>query len=232
MQRCGFASKGLFRDGRQQALGAWQCFSAALGRPSAWCSLTRCSANPARRGGGRAGARAGPLQAQHITKRMAWMFAASLGALRCWGGWPVGRASIRPWRAAQPRRAERRAGAAALLMVVPVFGFFVTPIFAQLSRRDEFQADAFACTHARSQDLRSALLKLHEDNAGTLTPRPRLRQLLLLAPRLLSAWAPAWSDRRSHGMTTDLLLARCTPGAASSKAAPRRSPGPAARLGA
>ncbi|HQY29427.1 MAG TPA: M48 family metalloprotease, partial [Burkholderiaceae bacterium] len=40
------------------------------------------------------------------------------------------------------------------------------------SRRHEFEADAFAAAHARAQDLVSALVKLYEDNASTLTPDP------------------------------------------------------------
>ena len=31
---------------------------------------------------------------------------------------------------------------------------------------------AYAATHARAQDLASALVKLYEDNAATLTPDP------------------------------------------------------------
>jgi STE24 endopeptidase len=58
------------------------------------------------------------------------------------------------------------------LMVTPVFGFFVSPLFAQLSRRHEFQADAYACQQSSGHDLAAALLKLHEDNAATLTPDP------------------------------------------------------------
>jgi len=49
---------------------------------------------------------------------------------------------------------------------------FASPLFAGWSRRDEFEADAFASTHANGRDLASALLKLHEDNASTLTPDP------------------------------------------------------------
>ena len=58
------------------------------------------------------------------------------------------------------------------LLVVPVFAFFVSPIFAQLSRKHEFEADAYACAQADAGDLAAALLKLHEDNAATLTPDP------------------------------------------------------------
>jgi STE24 endopeptidase len=48
----------------------------------------------------------------------------------------------------------------------------VSPLFAQLSRKHEFEADAYACKQASGADLASALLKLHEDNAATLTPDP------------------------------------------------------------
>ena len=58
------------------------------------------------------------------------------------------------------------------VMVVPVFGFFAAPVLALQSRRHEFEADAYACVQASGDDLAAALLKLHEDNASTLTPDP------------------------------------------------------------
>ena len=58
------------------------------------------------------------------------------------------------------------------LLAVPVFSFFVTPLFSALSRRDEFEADAYAMQQASGTHLASALLKLYEDNASTLTPDP------------------------------------------------------------
>ena len=50
--------------------------------------------------------------------------------------------------------------------------FWLSPLTNLLSRRHEFQADAYARAQASGADLSSALLKLHEDNAGTLTPDP------------------------------------------------------------
>jgi STE24 endopeptidase len=41
-----------------------------------------------------------------------------------------------------------------------------------MSRLHEFEADSYAASHARSTDLASALVKLHRDNAATLTPDP------------------------------------------------------------
>jgi len=58
------------------------------------------------------------------------------------------------------------------MIAVPVFGFFASPVMARLSRRHEFEADAYACAQASGSDLASALIKLHEDNAATLTPDP------------------------------------------------------------
>ena len=56
------------------------------------------------------------------------------------------------------------------VLVVPVFTLFVTPLTALWSRRHEFEADAFATCHASAAELASALVKLHRDNASTLTP--------------------------------------------------------------
>jgi STE24 endopeptidase len=58
------------------------------------------------------------------------------------------------------------------LLAVPVFSFFIAPALAWTSRRDEFQADAFAKAKTSGHDLSSALLKLYDDNASTLTPDP------------------------------------------------------------
>ncbi|MDP3423737.1 MAG: M48 family metallopeptidase [Hydrogenophaga sp.] len=58
------------------------------------------------------------------------------------------------------------------MLGLPLLGFFASPFWASQSRRDEFEADRFAGTHAKASALASALLKLHQDNASTLTPDP------------------------------------------------------------
>lgn len=57
-------------------------------------------------------------------------------------------------------------------LVLPVFTFLLTPVTSWLSRRDEFEADRFAASQSQSSDLVSALVKLFNDNAATLTPDP------------------------------------------------------------
>jgi STE24 endopeptidase len=56
------------------------------------------------------------------------------------------------------------------MLVTPVFTFFVTPLAAHWSRRDEYAADAFAAQHTPAAALMAALVKLYRDNATTLTP--------------------------------------------------------------
>jgi STE24 endopeptidase len=58
------------------------------------------------------------------------------------------------------------------MLTVPVVSFFITPLLSWMSRRHEFQADAYAVAHTSGEDLAAALLKLYDDNASTLTPDP------------------------------------------------------------
>lgn len=57
-------------------------------------------------------------------------------------------------------------------LVMPVFTFWITPLISLMSRRDEFQADQFAAQQSSAPALVSALVKLYDDNAATLTPDP------------------------------------------------------------
>jgi STE24 endopeptidase len=57
-------------------------------------------------------------------------------------------------------------------VVLPVVMFPLTPLVAALSRRDEFQADAYAARQASANDLATALVKMYQENAATLTPDP------------------------------------------------------------
>ena len=43
---------------------------------------------------------------------------------------------------------------------------------ASYSRKNEFEADAYAAKHADARYLIEALVKLYRDNASTLTPDP------------------------------------------------------------
>jgi STE24 endopeptidase len=115
----------------------------------------------------------GHFKHRHVAKRIVVMFALSFLAFAL-----LGWLSTRPWfylgLGAIPSVDAPNDALALLLflLVTPVFGFFVSPLFARVSRRHEFEADAYACAQADGRALAAALLKLHEDNASTLTPDP------------------------------------------------------------
>ena len=115
----------------------------------------------------------GHFKHRHITKRIALMFAMSLAGFALLG-WLAQQPGFYLGLGVQPSLVAPNDALALMLFLLagPVFGFFVTPVASHFSRRDEFQADAYARAQASGADLSSALLKLHEDNAGTLTPDP------------------------------------------------------------
>jgi STE24 endopeptidase len=57
-------------------------------------------------------------------------------------------------------------------MVIPIFAQFLSPLMAWLMRRHEYEADDFAIEQAGGKALITALVKLYQDNANTLTPDP------------------------------------------------------------
>ena len=50
--------------------------------------------------------------------------------------------------------------------------FFIKPLMAFISRKNEYEADAYACLVSKAEDLKLSLTKLYRDNASTLTPDP------------------------------------------------------------
>ena len=64
------------------------------------------------------------------------------------------------------------AALALFFLVMPEFLFFLHPLTSLYSRSREFEADAYAVSHADSGELVGALVKLYHDNAATLTPDP------------------------------------------------------------
>ncbi|MDJ0834040.1 MAG: M48 family metallopeptidase [Gammaproteobacteria bacterium] len=58
------------------------------------------------------------------------------------------------------------------MLVLPVFTFFISPLFSALSRKHEFEADDFAKQQCDHRALISALVNLYRENASTLTPDP------------------------------------------------------------
>lgn len=195
MRRVGFASKGLFvMDGSKRSAHGNAYFSgfgaakrivffdtllARLGPQEIEAVLAH---------------ELGHFKLKHVLKRIAVMFALSLGFLAL-----LGYLKTQVWfftgLGVNPMLFENNNAMALILfiLVLPVFTFLFYPLASITSRKHEFEADAFAAKHTDVQNLVSALVKLYEDNASTLTPDPvystfydshppasiRIRQLLV-----------------------------------------------------
>ena len=113
----------------------------------------------------------GHFKHRHILKMMVISFTLTLAGLALLG-WLMQQAWFYTGLGVLPSLGgENNALALVLFMLVtPVFTFFLAPLSSWRSRQQEFEADAYACTQAQGADLASALLKLYQDNASTLTP--------------------------------------------------------------
>lgn len=111
----------------------------------------------------------GHFKGRHVPKQVALAAATSLAGLALLG-WLMGET----WFYVGLGVGEPSLAVALLLflLVVPVFTVFARPALAWLSRRHEFEADAFASRQADPRDLVRALVKLYSENASTLTPDP------------------------------------------------------------
>ncbi|MDI1339242.1 M48 family metallopeptidase [Polaromonas sp.] len=174
MQRCGFAAKGLFvMDGSKRSAHANAYFTGfgASKRVVFFDTLLK-QLSPAEVDAVLAH-ELGHFKHKHIIKRIGAMFAMSLGGFALLG-WLSTQVWFYTGLGVRPNMTGSNDALALLLflLVVPLFSFFISPLFAQLSRKHEFEADAYAIAQTDGRDLQSALLKLYQDNASTLTPDP------------------------------------------------------------
>ena len=174
MQRCGFSAKGFYvMDGSRRSAHANAYFTGfGAAKRVVFYDTLLAKLSP-----GEVDAvlahELGHFKHKHIVKRIVGLFAMSLVGFALLGWlstqiWFYAGLGVRP-------NLEGANDALALLlflMAVPVFSFFISPLFAALSRKHEFEADAYAASQTPAADLASALLKLYKDNASTLTPDP------------------------------------------------------------
>jgi STE24 endopeptidase len=115
----------------------------------------------------------GHFKHRHILKMMATSFATSLVGLALLG-WVSQQFWFYTGLGVMPNLNGNNSALALLLfmLVLPLFTFFVSPLSARRSRKFEFEADAYAVSHSDRKALSSALIKLYQDNAATLTPDP------------------------------------------------------------
>ena len=110
---------------------------------------------------------------RHVWKRMAWSIAMSLVFFALLG-WLARQAWFYQGLGVTPALAAPNDALALVLfmLVLPVFTFLFAPVGAWVSRRHEFEADAYAVAQTNAASLTGALVKLYQDNAATLTPDP------------------------------------------------------------
>jgi STE24 endopeptidase len=174
MARCGFAAKGLFvMDGSKRSAHANAYFTGfGTAKRVVFYDTLLAKLSP-----GEVDAvlahELGHFKHKHIIKRMAGLFAMSLAGFALLG-WLSTRAWFYFGLGVAPNMSGPNDALALLLflLAVPVFTFFISPAMARLSRKHEFEADAYAVRQTSGGDLSTALLKLYEDNASTLTPDP------------------------------------------------------------
>ena len=174
MQRCGFAAKGLFvMDGSKRSAHANAYFTGfgAAKRVVFYDTLLKQLSPP--EVDAVLAHELGHFKHKHIIKRIVSMFAMSLIGFALLG-WLSSQIWFYTGLGVRPNMAGANDALALLLfmLVVPLFSFFISPVFAQFSRKHEFEADAYAMSQTDGKDLANALLKLYQDNASTLTPDP------------------------------------------------------------
>jgi STE24 endopeptidase len=174
MQRVGFASKGLFvMDGSKRSAHGNAYFSGFGTAKRIVFYDTLLSRLQPEEIEAVLAHELGHFKLKHIVKRIAVMFVISLGFLALLGylktqTWFYTGLGVEPML-----NASNDAMALLLFMLtLPVFTFLLSPLSSISSRKHEFEADAFAAKHTQAPDLVSALVKLYEDNASTLTPDP------------------------------------------------------------
>lgn len=176
MQRCGFQAKGFFvMDGSLRSAHG-NAYFAGLGKSKRVVFYDTLLARllPAEVEAVLAH-ELGHFHHKHVLHRMLMIFALSLLGLALLG-WLANQPGFYFGLGVTPHLPGTTPNhALALLlfmMALPPFLFFIAPLIARSSRKAEFEADAYACAQTNGTDLSSALLKLYEDNASTLTPDP------------------------------------------------------------
>ena len=174
MQRVGFASKGLFvMDGSRRSAHGNAYFSGfGSAKRIVFFDTLLARLAPSEIEAVLAH-ELGHFKLHHVIKRIAMMFVLSLGFLALLGYlknqvWFYQGLGVQP----MPTTSNDAMALLLFMFALPVFTFILSPLTSISSRKHEFEADAFAAHHSSAQDLISALVKLYEDNASTLTPDP------------------------------------------------------------
>ena len=109
----------------------------------------------------------GHYQRKHLQKRLVLMAGVSLALL-----WILFQLLNAPWFYADlgVDYANPATALALFSLTMPLCLLPLTPLSNALSRKHEYEADAYAAEHSHAQQLITALVTLYRENAATLTP--------------------------------------------------------------
>jgi STE24 endopeptidase len=170
LQRCGFASKGVFVVDNSRRSSHGNAYFTGIGRYKRivfFDTLLERLAHPEVEAV--LAHELGHFRLKHVRKRVLLSVLTTFLGLALLG-WLTGRPDF--YTALGVPVPSTHAALLLFMLVVPVFMFFITPLASLWSRRHEFEADEFATRYASASELAAALVKLHRDNASTLTPDP------------------------------------------------------------
>mgnify|MGYP000143145023 FL=1 len=168
LQRCGFSAAGLFvMDGSRRSAHANAYFT-GFGKHRrivlfdtliSQLSPTQLEAVLAHE--------IGHYQRKHLQKRLVLMAAMSLALL-----WALFQLLHAPWfySGLGVDSANPATALALFSMAMPLCLLPLTPLSNALSRKHEYEADAYAAQHSSAQELIDALITMYRENAATLTP--------------------------------------------------------------
>lgn len=174
MERCGFHAKGVFRMDGSKRSSHGNAFFTGFG-PSKRIVLfdTLLDRLTPEQIEAVLAHELGHYKLRHVFKRVLVYFAGSLVIL-AFLGWLIGQDWLYEPFGIDPSVARDMplTGLLLFLLVFPLISGWFRAILSHFSRRHEFEADSYAANHASAKELAVALVKLHRDNASTLTPDP------------------------------------------------------------
>jgi STE24 endopeptidase len=168
LTRCGFASKGVFVVDSSRRSSHGNAYFTGIGRSKRivfFDTLLDRLRHPEVEAV--LAHELGHFQLKHVRKRLFVSISTTFVGLAL-----LGWLAVQPWFYTSLGVPVPSTHAALILfaLVAQAFTIFATPVASLWSRRHEFEADTFAAHHASASELATALVKLHRDNARTLTP--------------------------------------------------------------
>ncbi len=170
LQRCGFASNGIFvMDGSRRSAHSNAYFTGMGNNKRIVFYDTLVEQLTPQQLEAVVAHELGHFHHRHIHKRLAVMSLTTLAGIGLLA-WLL----QQPWYFAGMNidNQASHTGLGLYLLLIPALTFFTTPLMSRAMRHHEFQADDYAAEHSDSNALIDALVRLYKSNAATLTPDP------------------------------------------------------------